>query len=248
MKALILAAGYATRLYPLSKDTPKPLLHVANRPIADYIIDKVEPVGQIDKVVLITNQKFYNDFKQWSDRLLCSKAIEIINDGTTSEENRLGAIGDMNFAIQKCGINDDLLVVAGDNLFDFSLADFIEFSRSKSDCAVVGAYDMKNKRLVQKYGTLILDNEKRLIRFEEKPKKPKTTLISVGIYYFPRSKLQRISEYLSKNQEQDAPGYYIDWLSKQEKVYGYVFNRSWFDIGDLGSYVKANNEYKRRKA
>ena len=248
MKALILSAGYATRLYPLTKDSPKPLLPIAGRPMVEYLIDKLEAIPCLNEIIIVTNDKFARNFEEWhANGTSFSKPIKILNDGTTSDSDKLGAVGDMEFSIEKEAIKDDLLVIAGDNLFKFNLTDFLKFAEAKSPYPSIGLYDVKNKEEVKKYSAVELDNEGRVIDFQEKPKEPRTSLIAICMYYFPEEKLNLISQYLKGNGNPDAPGYYIRWLHKQEKVYGYIFNGIWYDIGDIKSYQEANSVYIERR-
>lgn len=245
MKALILAAGYATRLYPITKEYPKPLLKVKGRPIIDYIVDKIKKVNDIDEVLVVTNSKFIGQFRHWGSRLSLNKRLRLIDDLTRDNVSRLGAIGDMDFAINKRGIKDDLLVIGGDNLFNGDLRDFISFAKTKPGSPVIGAFEIGSKINARKYGVVKLDKENMIIDFEEKPKRPKSTLVAMCLYYFPKERLKLIKEYLDRRgKKHDATGLYIDWLRKKQAVYGFVFFGRWYDIGDYKFY----NEAKKRFA
>ena len=242
MKALILAGGYATRLYPLTKDRPKGLLPIAGRPMIEYILRRIESVEEIDEIYVVTNEQFARHFRQWRDGYGGKKKVDILNDGTTSDQSKLGAIGDMKFAVEEKGIEDDLFVVAGDNLFQFDLSQFFSFFKGKGTSVAV--YDVEDKELAKRYGLVELDEKGRMIDFQEKPAHPTTTLVAVCMYMFPRDKLPLITTYLNEGNNPDAPGFYIAWLHKRESVYGFIFQGRWFDIGDLQCYQEADREYR----
>ncbi|MCD5397481.1 nucleotidyltransferase family protein [candidate division NPL-UPA2 bacterium] len=244
MKALILAAGYGTRLYPLTKDKPKPLLPVASRPMIEHILEKIEEVEGVDKIYIVTNEKFAGHFRDWKDTYASRKEIKIINNATTSNDNKRGAIGDMQLVIEREKVDDDLLVIAGDNLFEFSLRDFTTFFREKG--ASIAVRSLPDLEAVKRYGIVKLDENKRIINFEEKPSQPTTTLVAICLYLFPKEKLNLISEYLKAGNNPDAPGFYIAWLCRREAVYGFVFAGKWYDIGDFKCYEEANREYEGR--
>lgn len=247
MKALILAAGYATRLYPLTKEYPKSLLKVGAKPIIDYIIEKLSAVKDIDEIIVVTNSKFISIFKKWAKELKISKSITLIDDLTKEHADRRGAIGDMDFVIDQRRVADDLLVVGGDNLFEDELHEFLSFAKDKTPSPVIGIYDIKNKEQALKYGVLRMDKDNMVIDFEEKPKNPNSTLIAMCLYYFTKEKLGLIKEYLDeKTDKHDATGFYIDWLRKKEKVYGFVFSGRWYDIGHHEFYEEANKTFPRR--
>ncbi len=243
MKALILAAGYATRLYPLTKEYPKPLLKVGKRPIINYIIDKLETLDCIDEILVVTNSKFTPQFNRWRSRLHSKKHISLVDDLTKSHSDRRGAIGDMNFAINEKHLKDDLLVMGGDNLFNGDLKEFLSFIKGNPN-PVIGAYNIKDMRQAKKYGVIKLDRKNKLIDFKEKPKNPESTLIAMCLYYFPKEKLRLIKEYLNrKTGKHDATGFYIDWLRKRVSVYGFVFEGYWYDIGDHKFYREARERF-----
>ena len=245
MKALLLAAGYATRLYPLTKEYPKSLLAVGSQPIINYIIDKLEAIDEIDEIIVVTNNKFFSIFKDWQRNLRTNKRVSIVNDLTKSNETRLGAVGDMNFVINRKRIKDDLLVIGGDNLFDGGLSDFIEFTQAFKNAPVVGVYDLPNRSDAKKYGVMKLDKKKRVVDFEEKPERPKSSLVGMCLYYFPKARLRLVKEYLKdKKKASDASGSYIDWLRKEVPVYGFVFRGKWFDIGDFKYLNEAHKAFK----
>lgn len=247
MKALILAAGYATRLYPITKEYPKPLLTVGKRPIINYILDKLRVLAGLDEIVIVTNSKFIRQFRKWARQIDCSKRINLVNDLTKNHSDRLGAIGDINFVINKKHIKDDLLVIGGDNLFDGDLKQFICFAKKSIHHPVIGVYNIKDIRGASKYGVVKLAGNEQIIDFKEKPKRPESPLVAMCLYYFPKETLGLIREYLNnKTDKHDATGFYIDWLRKQVPVYGFIFNKSWYDIGDHRFYDEAKKRFPQK--
>ena len=233
MKALILAAGYATRLYPLTKKYPKPLLEVKGRPIINYIIEKIEFVSGIDEIFVVTNSKFISDFRKWSKTIKSHKKITLVDDLTKNNLDRLGAIGDIQFVIKKKKVQDDLLVIGGDNLFSGSLPGFLDAAKKNIAPAAIGVYKLKRKNDASRYGVVKLDKLKRVISFKEKPKHPQSNLVAMCLYYISKNYLNLINTYMQAEKiKADATGSYIAWLKDKVDVYGYVFSGSWFDIGD----------------
>lgn len=245
MEALLLAAGYATRLYPLTLDKPKALLPAGSAPIINRILLNIKNSRKIGRVFVITNHKFYGHFKAWAAGVKDIMPVDVIDDGTFTNGDRLGAIGDIAFAIKKENIKEGLLVVGADNIFDEPLGDFLKFAESKNGSNCVGLFDLADKRLAAQYGVASIDKEGRLTDFQEKPEQPDSTLISTCIYYFPSNKLGLFEKYLSSSSNsKDASGNYIKWLSQNDSVHGYVVGGRWFDIGDIESYKKADQEFK----
>jgi glucose-1-phosphate thymidylyltransferase len=242
MKALILSAGYGTRLYPLSENKPKALLPIGGKPMVEHIIEKVEEIAEIDEVCMVVNQKFYEGFKHWMGGFKAKKRIRLFNDGSTDDSNKLGAIGDIRFAIERGGLSEDLLVVAGDNLFDFDMRPFVDFFDQKG--TTIGLYRVQRTELARRYSVVELNEKQRLLSFEEKPEHPRTNLIAICMYLFPKVKLELVSQYLEEGNNPDAPGYYIKWLVENEAVYGFPFSGRWFDIGDFKSYDEAEKSYQ----
>lgn len=246
MKALLLGAGYATRLYPLTKDRPKPLLPVGRKPMVEWILDRLIPVPGLDRVLVVTNARFTPHFEEWARAWRGEVPVSVLNDGTTTNENRLGAVGDMQFSIRQGKIDDDLLVVAGDNLFEFDVREAVKLGKEKGG-PVVCLKDLKDAGpLISQYSVVTLDGNRRITDFEEKPARPKSSLISICLYYFPRRTLPLIDRYLAEGNNKDQPGWYIQWLVRQVPTFGYVLDGMWFDIGDLDSYNKANALFEKR--
>ena len=248
MKALILAAGYATRLYPLTKHFPKPLLKVGKKPLINYILDKLDGLQGIDEIIVVTNSRFIDKFRQWKRRQNTRCRITLVDDLTSTNETRLGAIGDMAFVIRKKRIRSDLLVVGGDNLFDGGLQEFLDFAAERKSSPVIGAYDISSRENASKYGVLEINKRGRIVDFQEKPARPRSSLVGMCLYYFPKEKLGLFKEYFSrKRTRSDATGFYIDWLRKRVAVYACVFRGHWYDIGDFGFYNKANQWIAKAK-
>ncbi len=242
MQAMILAAGFATRLYPLTKDKPKPLLDVAGRPIIEHIIEKLDNISEVVKIFIITNDRFEKHFREWLKNFDAKKPIEIVNDGTSSNDDRLGAMGDIHFAITHKKIDDDIIAIAGDNLFELSLADVHNFFKKRKSNVIV-LHDVQNLDLAKHYGIVEVSNS-LVVNFEEKPISPKSTLASTGIYMFPKKTIELIKKYIVQGNNPDKTGNFIEWLHKRDKVYSYVTDKKWYDIGSFEQLEKANKHYK----
>ena len=243
MKALILAAGYGTRLYPLTENTPKPLLPIAGKPIIEYIIKKIQKISSIDKTYVVTNEKFFSHFQVWLGNFSRNANIELINDGTTSESDRLGTIGDIQLAIAGKKIDDDLLIVGGDNIFTGDLDTFITFARSKNPASSIGMVNLNDFSAAKRFGVVEFDSRSQVIGFQEKPEKPNSSFVSMCLYYFPECKLDRFSEYLALGNHYDAMGYFVKWFSQVDEIYGCNFSEKWFDIGDKQAYYDAQTYF-----
>src|SRR3989344_5791500 len=242
MEVLILAAGYATRLYPLTENIPKPLLKVGNKAILERIFSKLEAVKRVTRVYIVTNDKFYPAFTNWVKNYKTPFRVKILNDGTKNNEDRLGAVGDIHFVVQQEKINDDLLVIAGDNLFGFSLSAFTDFFKNKNS-SVVAFHDLKDENKVKgKYGVGIVQGSK-IIDFEEKPAEPKSSLASTACYFFKKNDLPHIQD-LVKMGKVDAPGNLIKYLATQSQVHAFVFDEHWFDVGTFESLAEAQKVYE----
>jgi glucose-1-phosphate thymidylyltransferase len=243
MKALVLAAGYATRLRPLTDNRAKPLLEVGGRPIVDWILDRIAVVDDVDEVHLVTNGRFAADFEHWS-----RGRAKVHDDGTTSNEDRLGAIGDIAFVADREGWErEDVLVIAGDNLFDFSLQAYVDFWRGK-DGSAIAVYEHPVRELVREYSVVELDGADRVVSFEEKPERPASSLISIATYIYDRSHLALLHAYIAEGNSPDQPGHFIAWLHTRAPVYGYRFSGEWLDIGNLTQLEEADERYGRRRS
>lgn len=240
MRALILAAGYATRLYPLTKDRPKSLLLVGKKTIMDHLIQKLEVLDEIDCIYIVTNQKFYGIFQDWLKTLKTKKRVVLDSDGSTTNENRLGALGDIKLMAERQGIHGDLIILAGDNMFDWGLKGFVEYVKIESGLFAMGAYDIREKEKTSRYGVVEINEKGYVDNFLEKPQKSPSSLVATGIYYFPKDGLHLITDYLKVGNEKDAPGHFVQWLHKEREVRCYIFKGVWYDIGDIESYRKAN--------
>ena len=242
MKALILAAGYATRLRPLTDSVPKQLLPVGGRPMVDWILDKIRDAG-VEDVHLVTNGRFAADFTRWSART----GVQVHSDGTTTNETRLGAMGDIRFVRERAGLDDDLLVIAGDNLFDDPLAGYVEFWRRKEGSSAVAVYDVGDRELARQYGIVDVDADGRIVGFVEKPADPPTTLCATATYLYAREHARLVETYLDEGNPRDQPGNFIAWLYGREPVYAYRFDGGWYDIGDIGQLLEADNRLRARR-
>ena len=236
-----MAAGYATRLSPLTDDFPKMLLPLAGRPMLDYLLDRVREVQELDGIHLVTNSRFAPIFLDWAP-----EDVIVHDDGTSSNDDRLGAIGDMRFTVGRAGLQGkDLLVVAGDNLIGYSVPDLVAFWRQKSGSAVA-LYHCPDLELIKKYGVVELDEDQRIVSFEEKPAEPRSDLAATAAYLYTPEHLALLDDYLAAGNSPDAPGNFVAWLYQREPVYGYRFSGEWLDIGDQEQLLEADGRMRER--
>ncbi len=246
MKAIVPAAGYATRMYPLTKDKPKGLLSVGGKPMMEYVIGRILTIQEVDEIFVVTNAKFFEQFREWAKTFECKVPVKVINDGTTSNEDRLGSIGDIQFVIAQEKIDDDVIIVNSDNLFTFALSDLVGLFKEKKK-AIIGVYDCGSLEQAKKMGNLELDESLRVVGFVEKPPEPKGTVCSIGVYLYPKEVVPKLKQYLDEGNSADKTGEFVDWLYKNEEVYGFVFEKDedkWFDIGSLEMYNEVKDGFE----
>jgi glucose-1-phosphate thymidylyltransferase len=248
MRVVILAAGYATRLYPLTLTQPKPLLPVAGKPIIEHVLDTLAPIGGLERTYVVTNARFAGHFERWAGHYRADKArldFTIVNDGSTDEANKLGAIGDLHLVLTREQVDDDVIVVAGDNLFSQSLAGFGQFCRA-GQAPVVGLYDVGGLDEARKYNALTLGPDGRVTHFEEKPARPISSLIAIALYFYPRVALPWIHRYIAQGNNPDQPGRLIQWLFPRTPVFTWTVPGLWFDIGSKETLEEANRIFGQR--
>lgn len=241
MKCLILAAGYATRLYPLTENFPKPLLEVKGKTILDWLVDDVDTSGEVDEYVVISNHKYAHHFEAWAKSK--EQRITVVDDGTVSNENRLGAVKDIQYAIDTLCIDDDMLVIAGDNVLDFSLTKFIEYAKEKQTSCIMRYYESDFQRLL-KCGVVTIDENDRILNMTEKSPTPATHWCCPPFYYYTKEDARLVSVGIANGCGTDAPGSYMAWLSEQVPVHAMQMPGRRFDIGDVASYEKVKREYR----
>lgn len=242
MKAILLAAGYGTRLRPLTDDRPKHLLPVGGRPMLDWILEWVRELEDVDGVHLVTNSRFAPDFARWAE----PHDVTVHDDGTMSNEDRLGAVGDLRLVIESAGLEDDELFVVGDDMLELSLPAYVEWWRAKPQPAsAVPLHDVGDLELATHYGIVATDTDERIVHFVEKPSDPPSTLASTLIYVLPPEHVRLVRTYLDEGQSPDNAGSFLGWLAAREDVYGYRFSGSWFDIGNHAQLLEADNRMRR---
>ncbi len=240
MICVILAAGYATRLYPLTENFPKPLLEVKGKTILDWLIDDIDKSNEISEYVVISNHKFFTHFEKWAKEK--NMKITVLDDMTESNETRLGAVRDIEFAIEKLNIDDDMLVIAGDNVLDFSLCRFIEYAKKKKTSAVMRYYESDVNRL-KKSGVAEIDENDLIVGMEEKPAEPKSNWCTPPFYIYTKNDTSMVKKGIEEGCGTDAPGSYIAWLCKQTKVHSMEMPGKRYDIGDIKSYSDVKENY-----
>ena len=241
MKCLVLAAGYATRLYPLTENFPKPLLKVGERTILDWLLYDIDSSGAVDEYIVISNHKFARHFEDWAK--FHKLKITVVDDGTSSNETRLGAVCDIKFAIDKLGLDDDFLVIAGDNVLDFSLSHFIKFAKDKNTSCTMRYYEPETANL-KKSGVSEMGENDLLLSLEEKPENPKSNWCTPPFYFYKSYDAKRIGEAIESGCGTDAPGSLASWMCKNSVVHSMEMPGSRYDIGDLESYRNVQNTYK----
>jgi len=243
MKAVILAAGYGTRLKELAINKSKPLIEIAGKPIIEHIIKKIEELDNIDEIYIITNNKFYHNFLNWEKHFKNKIAIKILNDGTNSNEEKLGAVGDFAFAVEKEHLNEDILLIAGDNLFKLSLKQMFTFFKEKNSTVIAGIR-MSKDYIAKRFGNIISDKNKKIIKFDEKPEKPESDIAATCIYLLKKETLGILSELLESNKKPDNMGEVIRYLLVKTNVYVYVSDEKWLDIGGIEHLEEAKKQFK----
>ncbi len=247
MNVLVLAAGYATRLYPLTLDKAKPLLLVGGKPIIEWVVEKLIDVPDLETIYIVTNDKFAHDFQAWAERYQNRQPkfkIKIVNDGSKSDDDKLGAIGDINFVVTQENLAEsDLLVVAGDNLSSESLAGFVGCAK-KTD-ATVAVYDVGDAEAIKKYGNIAVDADGTINHFEEKPEKPRSTLAAIAVYYYSPKVLSLFTTYLAAGNNPDQPGRFVQWLYKRTPVKTFQLKGKWLDIGSKETLRKADESFRK---
>jgi glucose-1-phosphate thymidylyltransferase len=247
MELIILAAGFATRLYPLTLNRPKPLLEVAGKPIIEYVLDNVALIEGINRTYVVTNAKFADRFHRWADRYREAHPgldINVISDGSTDDSNKLGAIGDLYFVLTSKGIKDDIIVVAGDNLFSQSLEEFISFCR-RMNAPVLAIYDVGDLTEVKNYNSIDADEEGRITLFEEKPEHPRSTITGIALYYYPKSALPLIQQYITEGNNPDQPGRLVEWMYRRTPFYTWPVPGTWYDIGSKEMLEEAHRIFAK---
>ena len=244
MKAIILAAGYATRLYPLTINKPKALLTINEKPIINYIVEQINTIDVVDEIYVVTNHKFIDSFANWQNEIESRAKITVLDDGTTSEQDRKGAIGDIAFVIQKMNINDELLVVAGDNFFTYPLKNYYDFYKQKDkDCVCVKVWN--DEKTLRNFGIALLDQNNKVLDIEKKPENPKSNTVVFAMYLYQKDTIPLFEKYLSQGNNPDAPGNFPAWLYKQKEVYAYTFKGECYDIGTPESYQEVQALFQK---
>lgn len=230
MKCILLCAGYATRLFPLTENFPKALLDIKEgKPLLDYTMDQINQIDQIDEIFLITNDRYYNHFLEWSKKFN-KKPITVFNDHTSSNDDRLGAIGDIQYTINQAKIDDDVIIIAGDNLFDYPLQEVVDYYNTKKASIVCGK-ELDNIEQLKKFAVAILDDNDKIINLEEKPANPKSNIAIYATYIYPKNIVKSIRNYLEEGNNPDAPGYFVEYLYKVKDVFVYRFKGNCYDVG-----------------
>ncbi len=240
MKCLILAAGYATRLYPLTENFPKPLLEVRGKTILDWLIDDIDTLGTVDEYVVISNHKFAHHFDAWAAGK--SQKITVVDDGTSTNETRLGAVRDIQFAIDKLALDDEMLIIAGDNLLDFSLTKFIQYAKEKGTSCIMRYYEPEERKLT-KCAVVEIDASDRILSMEEKPAQPRSHWCCPPFYFYTKDDAKLVARGIEVGCGVDAPGSYAAWLSTQTALHAMEMPGRRYDIGNLESYENVKKEY-----
>jgi glucose-1-phosphate thymidylyltransferase len=242
MDVIILAAGYATRLYPLTLNKAKPLLEIAGRPMIEWLLDTLAGIPGLGTIFIVTNEKFAGDFQEWAGRHQDRQPhlrLKIINDGSKSDDDKLGAIGDINFVVTRANLSQrELLILAGDNLLSESLVGFVEFARKSA--ATVAVYDVGDLEKVKKYGNVTIDADGMITHFEEKPEKPQSNLAALGVYYYSPAVVSLVTTYLAAGNNPDQPGRFVQWLYQRKPVKTFQIRGHWLDIGSKETLQEAD--------
>lgn len=244
MSVVLLAAGYGTRLYPMTKTLPKALLPIGNGVLLDTIMEHLKGVT-VRKIVMVSNALFFKEFSAWRRQRGLRKLV-MINDGSRTPETRLGAIRDLALALKRIPAGDDVLVLGTDNLFTWPLKEFAAFAQARRPALTVAAFRLRSKAQARKFAVVELNAAGRLTRFVEKPAHPSSTTVALCVYYIPAARRGRVAKFLSAGHPGDAPGYFVEWLVRREAVYGFVTGGTWFDVGSHDVYRQVRRRWRNR--
>ena len=239
MTAIILAAGYATRMYPLTLNFPKPLLEVGEKKIIDHLLDDLVQSG-VERTVVVSNHKFIDQFTSWADTI---ENVIVLDDGSVDNDHRLGAVKDIEFAIEKANIDDDIVVLAGDNVLNFSLSSFIKYGKEKKTTCIM-RHEQRDINKLRKTGVIVIDDNDLVLEMEEKPQEPKSIWAVPPFYYYTKEDIKLIKEGIESGCGTDAPGSFISWLVKKKPVHAFLMPGERFDVGSIEGYEKIKKEYK----
>lgn len=245
MKCILLCAGYATRLFPLTENFPKALLQIGDKPLLDYILNEVNTIDEIDKIYVVTNNKYTGHFTKWAESKNNIKPIEVINDNTNSNDDRLGAVGDIRYVIKNKEINDDIIVIAGDNLFEFKLKDMVKFFKEKNASCAAAQY-INDVEYIKNFGVAKLDDNFKVLNLVEKPKNPETNIGVWATYIYPKSIVPFFDKYFEEGNKGDSPGSFVQYIYTKKDVYLYMFDGRCFDVGTHESLKEVNEIYSVR--
>lgn len=247
MKCILICAGYATRLFPLTENFPKALLEIENgKPLLDYILDEINTIDVIDNIYLVTNDRYYNHFNEWALSKNNTKPIKVLNDHTKSNDDRLGAIGDIKFVLDNENIEDDVMIIAGDSLFDYKLKDFIDYYNIKN-APLVCAKKEEDYELLKRVAVAKIDNDDKILELVEKPSKPNSDIAVYATYIYPKNILVEFDEYLKEGNNPDAPGHFIEYLYKKMPTYVYKFNGNFYDVGTHQALAEVRKIYNSQE-
>lgn len=238
MKNIVIAAGYATRLGELTKNFPKPLLKIGSNTILGRIIDDIDTIPNIDEHIIVSNHKFVDFFHEWAENSHYTKPVTIIDDGTSTNEMRLGAVRDLLLVLNEREVNDDVLVVAADNILDFSFQGFVDFAKQRNSSCIMCHYQPSIEKL-QRTGVVVLDDDSKVVNMEEKPQNPKSTWAVPPFYVYMKQDLPLIRTCIENGCGSDAPGNLAHYLVDRTTIHAYEMPGSRFDIGSLDSYEEA---------
>jgi len=248
MRIVVLASGFAPKLYPLTLTQPKALLLLAGRPMLNHVMDQLSVADEPLQVHLVVNARFVAHFRKWLGTYVPPHRgmdLRLVDDGSTDESNKLGAVGDLEFVIRQEKLDDDLIVVAADNIFSESLGGFVQFCRGRTN-PVLGIYDVGSLDQARKYGVVESDRDGRLLNFVEKPENPQGRHVGVGLYYYPKATLPLIKQYLDERQNPDHPGRLVQWMHSQVRFHVWSVPGTWYDIGSKETLEEANRIFGRR--
>lgn len=236
MKVIVLVAGFATRLYPITEKTPKALLTVGKKTLLDYLFDKLEKIDDITEAILISNEVFYENFTQWKNNYKGWIPVKVLNDGATSNETRLGAIGDMQYVIDECKIDEDLMVLASDHYFQFDLKEFYDFFKAKDADCVAGKVFEDIEYIRNRFGVAVLDKDGKIIEMIEKPSDPPSNFVAFAFYLYKKETVPMIKQYLDEGNKKDSPGNFPSWLHKKKDMFAFELKGECVDIGTISDY------------